>query len=72
MWSLYGVGGCGHCMGWVGVVIAWVGVQSIFAVRVFSLFHGHMPSAAECLVFEIANSRWCENVGRQHKSNHIM
>ena len=55
---------------WVWSLHGWV--CSVFAVCAFSLFHGHMSSAAECLVFEIANSRWCENVGRQHKSNHVM
>ena len=26
----------------------------------------------ELLLYEIAKNRWCENIGRQHKSNNIM
>lgn len=61
-WTLFPHGWYGNQWVW------WVGLSSM---RLCCLL-GMWSYAGECLVFEIANNRWCENVGRHHKSNHIM
>lgn len=29
-------------------------------------------SQGQVLIYDVANNRWCENIGRPHKSNNIM